>query len=321
VIFQEELRQFFERLGVASLRRGRTRHSRSEPIDMLLSSVVDFARDHIGALIVLPGRQPIQRHIRGGIELNGQLSVPLLKSIFDPHSPGHDGAVIVEDGRVTRFATHLPLSQDFQQLAGVGTRHSAALGLAEATDALCLVVSEERGRISVAHDGRLREVNDPNELAAVLHGFMHGPRDEHSKDRVWAKRVAQHWGEIAVALILTVGLWYLFVPGSRPEEVRYQVPVTVDHLPAQIVLDKAEPASVEVTFTGPRRAFYLFDPRKLEATLDGSHADLGRETFDVTDENLRYPRELKVTEVRPDKVRLSFRRVEPAGNARSDARP
>lgn len=320
VIFQEELRQFFERLGVASMRRGRGRRSRSGPIDMLLNSLVDFARDHVGALIVLPGRQPIQRHIRGGIELNGQLSVPLLKSIFDPHSPGHDGAVIVEDGRVTRFATHLPLSHDFQQLAGVGTRHSAALGLAEVSDAMSLVVSEERGRISVAHEGRLREVHDPGELGAILHRFLHGPSDEHPKQSLWTQRVASHWAEIAVALILTAGLWYLFVPGSRPEEVTYQVPVTVEHVPAELVLDKTEPASVAVTFSGPRRAFYLFDPRKLEVTLDGSGADPGGDTLDVTDENLRYPRELKVEGVRPEKVRLSFRRVQPPPNARSDAR-
>ncbi len=319
VIFQEELRQFFERLGVFSLRRGRMRARGSQPIDMLLTSAADFARDRIGALIVLPGRQPIQRHIRGGIELNGILSVPILKSIFDPHSPGHDGAVIVENGVITRFAAHLPLSQDFLQLAGVGTRHSAALGLAELSDALCLVVSEERGQISVAHEGRLREIADAHELGAVLHRFMHGPEDEPSKRRLWAQLALEHWVEKAAALILTIGLWYLFVPGSRPETVTYQVPVAVDHVPAELVLDKAEPAAVEVTFSGPRRAFYLFDPRKLEVTLDGSRADAGRDTFDITDENLRYPRELKVEELRPEKVKLSFRRAESPAR-RSEAR-
>ena len=321
VIFQEELRQFFERLGVFGLRRRRARLSRSAPVDILLTCVTDFARDRIGALIVLPGSQPVLPHIRGGIELGGLLSVPLLKSIFDPHSPGHDGAVIVEQNRLTKFAVHLPLSTDFQQLTGVGTRHSAALGLAEQTDALCLVVSEERGRISIAHDSRLREIGDAGELNALLHAFLEGTRQEEAGRPLVRRVLFEHWTEKVAAALLTAGLWYLFVPGSRPEQVTYQVPVIVEHLPPGLVLDKAEPASVEVTFSGPRRAFYLFDPHRVEVSVDGSRADLGRETFDITDENLRYPRELEVEALRPDKVRLSFRRAEAAPPARSDGRP
>jgi diadenylate cyclase len=109
VLFQEELRQLFERLGVWSMRRGRRAGPpRSLPADILVETLTDLARQHIGALIVLPGRQPVVRHVRGGLVLDGLLSAPLLKSIFDPHSPGHDGAVIIEGDRVARFAAHLP---------------------------------------------------------------------------------------------------------------------------------------------------------------------------------------------------------------------
>ena len=104
--------------------------------------------------LIAEGKDPIARHVMGGIELGGKISEPILKSIFDPHSPGHDGAVIVEHDQISLFAAHLPLSKDFQQLANVGTRHSAALGLAELSDALCIAVSEERGTISVARAGR-----------------------------------------------------------------------------------------------------------------------------------------------------------------------
>src|SRR6185437_5267675 len=97
---------------------------------------------------------------RGGIELDGKLSAPVLTSIFDPHSPGHDGAVVLEGDRIRRFATHLPLSANFQQLGRTGTRHSAALGLSEVTDALSIVVSEEQGTIAVARNGRLTRIAD-----------------------------------------------------------------------------------------------------------------------------------------------------------------
>src|SRR6476620_575145 len=134
VIFQEELRQIFERIAVWSLTTKAARPLRSDAVDILVSTLADLAKEKIGALVVVEGRDPIDRHIMGGIELGGKISEPLLKSIFDPHSPGHDGSAIIENERISRFAAHLPLSNDFQQLVNVGTRHSAALGLAELSD-------------------------------------------------------------------------------------------------------------------------------------------------------------------------------------------
>jgi uncharacterized protein (TIGR00159 family) len=147
VIFQEELRQFFERIAVWSFTRKRIPALGSNTADILVRTVSDLAKEHVGALIVIRGSDPLERHITGGIPIDGKLSGPLLKSIFDPHSPGHDGAVLVEQDCITRFAAHLPLSKNLTELSHVGTRHSAALGLAELTDALCIVVSEERGTI------------------------------------------------------------------------------------------------------------------------------------------------------------------------------
>src|SRR5512143_4340754 len=95
VIFQEELRQLFERLALWGLRR--KTETPSEPSEEIIVRCADeLARARIGALMVLAGQQPIQRHLHGGVELDGRVSEPLLKSIFDPHSAGHDGAVIID---------------------------------------------------------------------------------------------------------------------------------------------------------------------------------------------------------------------------------
>ena len=104
VIFQEELKQLFERLALLSLRRGRDAYRRAKPTDVVISTLADFARDRVGALIVIPGNDPVDRHVNGGIELDGRLSAPLLRSIFDTHSPGHDGAVIVQGDRIAGTA-------------------------------------------------------------------------------------------------------------------------------------------------------------------------------------------------------------------------
>lgn len=112
VIFQEELRQIFERIAVWSLTRRRTPALRSSTADILVRTVDDLAKEKTGALIVIRGNDPIERHITGGIPLDGRVSEPLLRSIFDTHSPGHDGAVLIEQNRVTRFAVHLCASRD-----------------------------------------------------------------------------------------------------------------------------------------------------------------------------------------------------------------
>jgi diadenylate cyclase len=305
IIFQEELRQLFERLAVWSLRRGERARLGSEAADVLVEALTELARERRGALVVLPGVQPIGRHVRGGIELDGRLSAPLLRSIFDPHSPGHDGAVIVEGDRVARFATHLPLSHDARQLAGVGTRHAAALGLAELTDALCLVVSEERGTVSVAQDGALRALPSPQALAPVLARFLAARRPAPERGAAWRLVLRESWVEKAASFVLVVGLWYVLVPGARPKQETFEVPVRVTGLPEDLVLESVSPETVRATFSGLSRDFYLFDSRRLEVTVDASLARLGRRTFQIADADLRYPKALTLEELDPARVKIA----------------
>jgi diadenylate cyclase len=183
IIFQEELRSFFERLAVWSLRRRRGRavaHLQPEHVEVLVQSLGHFAREQIGALIVLKGQDPLERHVDGGVDLDGEVSSPLLNSLFDPHSLGHDGAIVIERNRLVRFGSHLPLSKEFQKLTGLGTRHAAALGLSERTDALCIVVSEEKGIISIARNANIVPVQDLPSLEAHISAFLHETSDATS---------------------------------------------------------------------------------------------------------------------------------------------
>jgi uncharacterized protein (TIGR00159 family) len=309
VIFQEELRQIFERVAVWSWRSNASPALQSETTRVLVRTVADLAKERIGALIVVRGSDPMARHIVGGIPLDGKLSEPLLKSIFDPHSPGHDGAVIVEQDRISRFAAHLPLSKDLEQLANVGTRHSAALGLAELTDAMAVVVSEERGTISVAVDGRLQELNSPQELVGLLEEFV-GKKYPVQQGR-WAPvdHLRANWQGKAIALALAIGFWYVFVPGSKVVEATYKIPVQVQNLPPEYELESVQPAEIQATFSGPRRAFYFFRPKRLKVTVDASSAGLGRRTFTISEQNIRHPADLRLEEVKPPTLRISLRKL------------
>jgi uncharacterized protein (TIGR00159 family) len=309
VIFQEELRQIFERIAVWSLASKTMRPLRSDAVDILVATLTDLAKDKIGALIVLEGKDPIARHIMGGIELEGKLSAPLLKSIFDPHSPGHDGAVIIGNDRITRFAAHLPLSNDFLQLANVGTRHGAALGLAELSDALCIAVSEERGTISLARDGRLRQLGNVQELGLLLRRFLQEKYPSPGESKISISLVRENWLAKLVTFSLAAGLWYVLVPGSSTVEVTYKLPVQVQNLPAEYRVDEVQPAEVSATFTGPKRAFYFFDPTKLKVAVDVSSAEIGHKTLRLSEQNVQHPQDLTLQQLNPTTLRISVRKV------------
>ena len=307
VIFQEELRQMFEQLAVWGLGRARRVPVASETTDVIVRVLADLANAHVGALIVVPGRQPIARHVRGGIDLGGRVSYPLLRSVFDPHSPGHDGAVIVEGDTATQFAVQLPLSSNFQELAGTGTRHAAALGLAERCDALSLVVSEERGEVSIARDGHLERGLQATRVGDILRARLTPPPPERSARRLWREVVRKNWVEKLAALIMVVSLWYLFVPGARPTVATFPVPVSVSNLPEGYVLEGVTPQEIWVTLAGPARAFYFFDPNQIEVTVDTALAILGRRTFQVTERDVRHPRDVAFERVDPQAVKISVR--------------
>ncbi len=213
VIFQEELRQAFEELAAWALGRRRDHRPRLDATDILLQALSRLARAKVGARVVIPGIQKLDRHATGGVELGGDLSSPLLESLFDHHSPGHDGAVIVEDRRVARFGVQLPLSRALERLAGMGTRHSAALGLAERCDALCLVVSEERGSVSVAIDGSIEPVPNAQALATCLNRFYRDRRALPAPAPRLARALRDRPREKLASLLLAFVLWLLVTGG------------------------------------------------------------------------------------------------------------
>ncbi len=211
VIFQEEIRSGFERLAVWSMTGGVLKAAPTHrQVEILVRSLGDMARDHIGALVVLQGLDPLDRHAQGGWDLDGELSEALIKSIFDSHSLGHDGALVVSEGRVARFGAQLPLSKDFGKITNLGTRHSAALGLSERTDALCLVVSEEHGRVSIAHRGELIPVENLEDLQDRIQAFLHRllPQEPRSRARNF---VTENWREKLIAAGISVLMWIFFV--------------------------------------------------------------------------------------------------------------
>lgn len=318
VVFQQDLRRLFEQIAAFGLRR-RTPGAGLDAIDTLVRSIVNLAENHRGALLVLPGHEPFEGYIDGGLKLDAEITEPLLLSLFDPHSPGHDGAVVVGDNRLARFAAHLPLSTDHAQLGQRGTRHAAGLGLAERCDALCIIVSEERGTVSIAQAGRLRTLQQPQDVSLELRGFLRGLAPEENEARSRMYRFLHRWREGLVALPVAGLLWLLAVPGSTVIELDREVPVSVGGLPPAYELDTVEPAQVRVKLRGRRRDLLLLGPTALDVRVDAVLVDLGRRSFAVTSDNVRHPEGLEVRSIEPDRVRISIREREPSQAATEEA--
>jgi len=307
VVFQEELRQAFEDLAAWVLRRRDRASARLDTSEILVSSLFSLAREKIGALIVIPGHQLLDRHFDGGVELDGKLSPELIQSLFDPHFDGHDGAVVIENRRVTRFGVHLPLARNTRERGNPGTRHSAALGLVERTDALCIVVSEERGTVSVAENGRLREIPSPESLGRLLDHFY---KDRHPLARrrhPIARALTENLGGKAAAVVVATLLWVLAVPGSRQAESEIRVPVRVRHLPGALTLESVDPAEVVARFKGVQRDLFFLGGSDVRVEIDASLASLGRRTFELSPEHVSHPEGITLVGISSDKIQLSLR--------------
>jgi diadenylate cyclase len=192
VLFQQELRRALERLGRAGTLFGRGTGNRAS-LEQTLSAIAQAChilseRRH-GALIILERETGLQEFADSGVLLESVITPDLLVTIFEPHTILHDGAVIVRHGRLLAAACVLPLSTAFLADRQLGLRHRAAIGATEEGDAIAVVVSEERGSIAIAHNGRIIRNLDAKRLEAVLQAFFQ-PALERSWPR-WSARLRQ----------------------------------------------------------------------------------------------------------------------------------
>ncbi|MBQ0034824.1 MAG: diadenylate cyclase CdaA [Bacteroidales bacterium] len=178
VIFQEELRGFIYRIGskmnVTDLRRRFVQREEKQAeryVGQITIACNNMAKTSTGALIVLEGEVQLREYADTGEPLDAQVSARLIENIFFKNTPLHDGALILSKGRLQAAGCILPVSKDATIPQHYGLRHRAALGLAEKTDALCIIVSEETGRISVAQDATIREVGAQG-LTGIITDFL-----------------------------------------------------------------------------------------------------------------------------------------------------
>ena len=183
VIFQPELRKALERLGERKVFSGllggvESTGLNSQSIDSIVRAISQLGLDKVGALIVVERSIDLEEYINTGIRIDATISTALLEQIFEHNTPLHDGAVIIRDNRIVAATCYLPLSQSRNISKDLGTRHRAGLGMAENTDAIVLIASEETGALSIAMDGKLQHDVAADQIRETLSDVRFSKEEE-----------------------------------------------------------------------------------------------------------------------------------------------
>lgn len=309
IIFQEEIRRFFESLTVWDARRVKSKKipQFSGVINELVQTVFNLAHKKCGALIVVKGNENIARHIEGGKDLDGMISEEVIMSIFDPTSIGHDGAMIIDKNRIEKFGSHLPLSNNFKQIGKRGTRHSAALGIAERSDALAVIVSEERGEISVAQEGKLKTLKGFNDLEAILTNFF---KTKFPIGESWRQDfITRNSFEKILALGAALLMWFFLVFQAEVVQRNFVVPVTFHNLPDGSLIDEVQPVELTVTLAARGQSrFDLLKQDALEVKINAERLATGQNDIEITDDMIKRPPNFSVVSVAPGTAQVIMRR-------------
>ncbi len=172
VVFQPELRAALARLGQSRMMRVFQRLEGSRVADEIVDAVERLARARVGAIIAVEQDVGLDEYAETGSPVQARVSAEMIATIFTPYSPLHDGAILISGDVIETAGAILPLTQSSVQDRSLGTRHRAALGLSEETDAVVIVVSEETARVSVAVGGRLERDVEPDRLRQILTGAL-----------------------------------------------------------------------------------------------------------------------------------------------------
>lgn len=180
VIFQNDIRRALIHVGRNPFFADMSYREETEVMEELVKACLAMSGKRIGALVVIERETGLNDFLEVGVELDAKINSELVIAIFNPKSPIHDGALVMQQGRLKRAGCFLPLSQDSSISAQLGTRHRAAIGLTELVDAVAIVVSEETGKISVVIGGRITRDMDATSLRRVLKKLLE-PRDPKRK--------------------------------------------------------------------------------------------------------------------------------------------
>ena len=305
VVFRNEIRSLLLAKNLKSFFWGFPRLRLETPVEVIVESVYELAKKRTGALIVIMGNEDLGEVIHSGISWHGQVSREMIQSIFWRDNPVHDGAIIIKGDQIQDVAAILPLSQRKDLPSRYGTRHRAAAGLAEATDALVIVVSEERGTVSVAKGVEMNSVSGEDQLLQVVRGHLGIPENEE-------KGKKRGRLELAVAglffLICVSFYWYIIAIGETTVKIFDEIPVEyVNSESGMGIIGSVN--SLRVELSGSARMIRQISEEQINVSIDLNKVTEGEKTFEITRKNMTLPPGVRLQSVTPEVVDVVLDRM------------
>jgi diadenylate cyclase len=307
VVFQPELRHTLMRLDTV-IRSGWHKQRASAPAHRAIAEAAfNLAQGRVGALIVLLRRDSVAELVQGGTPLGAEVSRDLIEAIFQKTSPLHDGAVIAAGNVLQRAGAVLPLTLRADVPEFFGTRHRAAMGLAERSDALVIAVSEERGTVSLIEDRKAHEIEDAGRLADALKQLETGPQLR------WPARLRRAVsGSLRfklAALGLAAAIWGIAVLTAGATVRIVTVPVAFSNVPAGMSVAAQSASELDVQLRGSPLLMDSATLTHLVATLDLRRAQPGQHTLKVRPKDLNLPPGIRFERASPATVSARLEQI------------
>jgi uncharacterized protein (TIGR00159 family) len=302
VIFRNEIRTVLLARNLKSILWGFSSKTVFTAIEVIVQSVHEMAQRKCGALIVCPGKEDLEDVVQKGIAWKGLISKEMILSIFWPDSPVHDGAAIIREDQIAQVAAILPLSRRDDLPSYYGTRHRAALGLAEATDALVIVVSEERGDVVIAKDSQLQMVKQKRKLGQILQehmGVAAKKGRELRKERLTVVAAA------LFSIVFTTGVW-ISVSRGVDTLVTLEVPVEYTNRDPAMEIVSTSVNTISLELEGSGALIKSIKPDQVQVRLDLSTSKAGPNTFTINRTNISLPPGIVLKGVTPSVIDVNL---------------
>ena len=305
VVFRNEIRSVLQAKNLKAFFWGFPRAGIDTPVEVIVDGVYELARRRMGALLVLLGKEDLGEVVHSGIPWHGLVSKEMILSIFWHDNPVHDGAAIIQGDQITEAGALLPLSQRKDLPSHYGTRHRAAAGLAEATDALVIAVSEERGTVAVAKGSEMKGVRGEEQLSQILKEHLDIPEKEEGGRKKGKLELA-----IAgfVSVMFVSGIWFSFTRGLDTL-ITFEIPVEyMNRDPGMEIVDTSA-NTVRVDLSGSGALVRSVRHDQIKVRVDLSKAAGGQNAFNITQKNITLPPGIVLKNVTPQVVEVSLDRL------------
>jgi uncharacterized protein (TIGR00159 family) len=304
VIFQQEIREVLGNISLPSFFFGRPEGLTSKIIDKIAEAAFQMASRKMGGLIVLQRGDHLDELIREKTLLDAEINEDILISIFNSQSPLHDGAVIIQGGRIRYVAALLPLSKSTSLPKEWGTRHRAGVGITEVSDGECIIISEERGEVLLASGGKVEKKGGKEDLKESL-ADLTPAGDTKDKERAWPKKIFEDIPRKVLFLLLVCLLW-IFVIGIRQGEVSFNIPIEYYSIPQNLEIVGEPPKEVNARLKGSQRLLASTRPDQIRVRIDLSHAHKGINQISLSETSINTGPGISVTNVYPRNIRLAL---------------